>query len=181
MFAAALRGLQIVRNAFAVVGDPSDVRPCDLALTRILDLVARSRRRVDRRGAALGGAALIAIWIVALVLDYAGPYAGYWTPALGRSETTDWEIESAHFSERFQLFVIIALGESIVVTGVTASGLDIDARRAARRSPSRSSGRRRCGGCTSTTWRAIAQVRLDKRGRPRAGSRATPTPTCTSR
>ena len=82
-------------------------------------------------GGLLGGAALVAIWIVALVLDYAGPYAGYWNPAHGRSETTDWEIESAHFSERFQLFVIIALGESIVVTGATAAGFDVTLARGA--------------------------------------------------
>ncbi len=65
------------------------------------------------------------------MLDYAGPYAGYWNPVHGRSETTDWEIESAHFSERFQLFVIIALGESIVVTGATAAGFDITLARGA--------------------------------------------------
>ena len=29
----------------------------------------------------------------------------------------DWDVETAHFAERFQLFVIIALGESIVLTG----------------------------------------------------------------
>src|SRR4029453_14161881 len=34
---------------------------------------------------------------------------------------TDWDIEGAHFAERCQLFIIIALGESIVVTGATAS------------------------------------------------------------
>ena len=56
-----------------------------------------------------------------------------------------------HFAERFQLFVIIALGESIVVTGLTASGLDIDARAAGWQSRSRSSRRPRSGGCTSTT------------------------------
>ena len=37
---------------------------------------------------------------------------------MGRSQT-DWE-SRPHFAERFQLFVIIALGESIVVTGATA-------------------------------------------------------------
>src|SRR4029079_12547794 len=45
---------------------------------------------------------------------------------LGRSGTTEWEIEAAHFAERFQLFIIIALGESIVVTGATASSLVLD-------------------------------------------------------
>jgi low temperature requirement protein LtrA len=123
LFGASYAGLQILRNLFAVVGSPRDwpLRP---ALTRILIWsVAVGVMWVV--GGLLDGAALIAVWIVALVLDYAGPYAGYWNPVQGRSETSEWEIESAHFSERFQLFIIIALGESIVVTGATASGFDI--------------------------------------------------------
>ena len=55
-----------------------------------------------------------------------GPSVGYWTPRLGRSAPAEWEIETAHFAERFQLFIIIALGESIVVTGATASSLVLD-------------------------------------------------------
>jgi low temperature requirement protein LtrA len=38
-----------------------------------------------------------------------------------------WEVETGHFAERFQLFVILALGESIVVTGATTAGDDLDA------------------------------------------------------
>ena len=38
-----------------------------------------------------------------------------------------WEIAPGHFAERFQLFVIIVLGESIVVTGATASDAGLDA------------------------------------------------------
>ena len=64
---------------------------------------------------------------IALVADYGGPYAGYWVPCLGRVGTEAWRIQASHFAERFQLFVIIALGESIVVTGLTASELDLDA------------------------------------------------------
>jgi low temperature requirement protein LtrA len=59
-------------------------------------------------------------------VDYIAPSVGYWTPVLGRSATTDWVIEPAHFAERFQLFIIIALGEAIVVTGATASAAQID-------------------------------------------------------
>ena len=41
---------------------------------------------------------------------------------------SQWQIDGAHFGERFQLFVIIALGESIVLAGATASdtGLSLD-------------------------------------------------------
>src|SRR5687768_18484878 len=47
--------------------------------------------------------------------------AANWLPGRGRAATTDYDIEGTHFSERCQLFIIIALGESIVVTGATAS------------------------------------------------------------
>jgi low temperature requirement protein LtrA len=40
---------------------------------------------------------------------------------------SEWQIDGGHFAERFQLFIIIALGESIVVTGVTASSAGLDA------------------------------------------------------
>jgi low temperature requirement protein LtrA len=53
------------------------------------------------------------------VLEYAGPVAGFWTPGLGRSTTADWTVEGGHFAERCRLFVILALGESILVTGTT--------------------------------------------------------------
>jgi len=41
---------------------------------------------------------------------------------------SQWEIEGAHFGERFQLFVIIVLGESVVLAGATASatGLTVE-------------------------------------------------------
>ena len=37
----------------------------------------------------------------------------------GRPQLGDesWDVETSHFAERFQLFIIIALGESIVITG----------------------------------------------------------------
>ena len=40
-------------------------------------------------------------------------------------------METSHFAERFQLFVIIALGESIVVTGATTSELSLGVARLA--------------------------------------------------
>ncbi|HWN22493.1 MAG TPA: low temperature requirement protein A, partial [Gaiellaceae bacterium] len=40
-------------------------------------------------------------------------------------------VETSHFAERFQLFMIIALGESIVITGATTSALELDRPRVA--------------------------------------------------
>ncbi len=61
----------------------------------------------------------MALWGLALALEYASPAVGFWTPGLGRSTTADWNIDGAHMAERCGLFVIIALGESILVTGAT--------------------------------------------------------------
>jgi low temperature requirement protein LtrA len=72
-------------------------------------------------GAAAHGTARAALWGIALVLDLAAPALGYRTPRLGRSQTVDWDVDGGHFAERFQSFVIIALGETIVATGATGS------------------------------------------------------------
>jgi len=72
-------------------------------------------------GATLDGDQRLVLWIPALALELAAPAAGYWLPGRGRASTTDYDIEGGHFAERCQLFIIIALGESIVVTGATAS------------------------------------------------------------
>ena len=39
------------------------------------------------------------------------------------STTAEWDIEGGHFAERCQAFILIALGESIVVIGATLAGL----------------------------------------------------------
>ena len=63
------------------------------------------------------------LWIVALAVEYVGPVVGFAVPGLGRSTTADWRVDGAHMAERCALFVIIALGESILVTGTTAASL----------------------------------------------------------
>ena len=46
-------------------------------------------------------------------------YAG-----LGRSTTIDWTIDASHLAERCQAFLLIALGESVVVMGAALSSLE---------------------------------------------------------
>ena len=93
---------------------------------------------------------------------------------------TAWQLETGHFAERFQLFVILALGESIVVTGATAAR--------ARSSTRRGSPRSRVAflGTAAMWWLYFDYARGDRPAAARAGARtarrwrATPTPTCTS-
>jgi low temperature requirement protein LtrA len=58
-------------------------------------------------------------WGAALAIEYAGPLAAFWVPGLGRTATTSWTVEGHHIAERCGLFVIIALGESVLITGAT--------------------------------------------------------------
>jgi low temperature requirement protein LtrA len=82
-------------------------------------------------GAAFGGTAQVVLWLLALALDYGAPLVTFRVPGLRRVDPSAWRVETSHFAERFQLFVIIALGESIVLTGATTSELELDAARVA--------------------------------------------------
>jgi len=69
------------------------------------------------------GTARELLWLGGVLADYSGPYFRFLTPGLGRSELTDWSIDGGHLAERCHLVVIIALGESVLVTGATFSDL----------------------------------------------------------
>lgn len=71
------------------------------------------------------GATRFSLWAVALGLELASPAIGFYVPGLGRSTTADWDVEGGHLAERCALFIIIALGESILVTGATAAKLSV--------------------------------------------------------
>ncbi len=45
-------------------------------------------------------------------------------PGLGRSTVEEWDISGAHMAERCSLFIIISLGEGILVTGATFADLE---------------------------------------------------------
>jgi low temperature requirement protein LtrA len=60
----------------------------------------------------LEGNTRIAVWMVALAIDYLGPIV----VGLGRG----WRIAPEHFAERHGLIILIALGESIIAIGVGA-------------------------------------------------------------
>lgn len=70
-------------------------------------------------GGLAGGDVRFGLWLLALVLDLGSAWAGFWVPVLGRSVTSDWDVDGPHLAERCAAFVLIALGESITVTGAT--------------------------------------------------------------
>ncbi|NRN14910.1 MULTISPECIES: low temperature requirement protein A [Serratia] len=67
----------------------------------------------------------LALWAVAVLCEYVSPMFGFRLPVLGRSDSSsEWTIEGHHLAERCQLFVIVALGETILITGATLSEME---------------------------------------------------------
>jgi low temperature requirement protein LtrA len=77
-------------------------------------------------GALAEGPARTGLWLAALAIDYSAPVFVYRVPGRARLDHSTWNVSAEHFTERFQLFIIIALGESIILTGATTSDLDRD-------------------------------------------------------
>lgn len=123
LFAAAYVAVQVGRSAFVIwAAGPSSVLGENfirLTLWSVLSSVFWIA------GALNEGATREVIWLVAVAVDYLAPAFFFYVPGLGRSATSDWDISGEHIAERCQLFLIIALGESILVTGATFSDLAI--------------------------------------------------------
>ena len=130
LFAGAYVAIQVGRHAFLtfVVATPDspEREPASHILTWFVASGA-----FWLAGAVASGPARITLWLVALTIDYVAPLLLYRVPGRPRLAPSAWEVETSHFAERFQLFVIIALGESIVVTGATTSRLPLDTARLA--------------------------------------------------
>ncbi|MBA4224845.1 MAG: hypothetical protein C0458_29325 [Methylobacterium sp.] len=122
IFAGAYAAMQIGRSLFTMLS----LKPHSLAnyrnFQRITAWLVLSGIFWIAGGLAEGNSRF-AFWALALGLEYVSPSLGFYVPGLGRSTTADWTIEGGHFSERCALFVIIALGESVLVTGATFAKL----------------------------------------------------------
>jgi low temperature requirement protein LtrA len=123
MFAVAFVAMQVGRTAFAVVGTREDPG-LHRNFQRILAWRAASGL-LWLAGGLVSGPPRSIFWVAAVTMDSLGPALGFVTPGLGRSVTRDWKISGEHLAERCKLFLIIALGESILVTGRTFGQLDI--------------------------------------------------------
>lgn len=75
-------------------------------------------------GAFLPVEARLVVWTIALAIEYAGPIFRFRTPRLGASETADWDVRGEHIAERCALFVIICLGETLLISGATFADME---------------------------------------------------------
>ena len=107
---------QIGRTVFMVIALRG--HPLEANFQRILAWCVVSSAFAVAGGLAHGSARSL-LWLGSVGVDLVGGAVGFATPGLGRSRTSDWTIEGGHFAERCQAFILIALGESIVIIGAT--------------------------------------------------------------
>jgi low temperature requirement protein LtrA len=86
------------------------------AAVRLFSLVSVTGLIAVLIGGIMGGPAQYIWWTIAIVLDIVAAAVG------GSAE--GWNLHAEHFSERHGLFVIIALGESLIVAAISLSGTD---------------------------------------------------------
>jgi low temperature requirement protein LtrA len=72
------------------------------------------------------GDARLAIWALAVAVTYGGVIAGHPLPGRRSPFSTDSQIYAAHLLERFRLFFLIALGETVLTIGSAFAGTPID-------------------------------------------------------
>jgi low temperature requirement protein LtrA len=126
LFAGAYVAIQVGRHLFLTfVASGSGTRERERA-ERILIWFAGAGV-LWIAGAFADGTARTVLWVAALCVDYVAPLVTYRVPGMPRITSEAWTVGTSHFAERFQLFIIIALGESIVITGATTAELHLDA------------------------------------------------------
>ncbi|WP_065750298.1 low temperature requirement protein A [Bradyrhizobium paxllaeri] len=121
-FAIAYATMQVGKTIFLWLSTPVSRPRVRMNAIRIAAWLSTSAIFWIAGGLAEGQSRL-ALWAVALVIEYISPAVRFWIPRYGASSVADWMIEGGHMAERCALFIIIALGESIVVTGATFAEL----------------------------------------------------------
>lgn len=77
-------------------------------------------------GAFLPESPRLALWFVAIAIDYGIAWLGWRTPWLGRVQEEQLRTIGEHLSERYRQVFIIALGEVILVSGLSYSRAGFD-------------------------------------------------------
>jgi low temperature requirement protein LtrA len=122
-FAVAYAAMQVGRTAFWLLATPRHRTAVRHNAIRILTWLSISAVLWIAGGLSEGETRLW-LWIAAVTWEYISPAVRFWVPKLGFSSVEAWAVEGGHMAERCALFVIIALGEAVVVNGATFAELD---------------------------------------------------------
>ena len=121
-FAGAYVTAQLVRSIFTMVS-LKDASPANYRNFQRITIWLACSGAFWIAGGLSEGPVRFTLWLIALGIEYVGPAVGFRVMGLGRSLTGDWNVEGGHLAERCALFIIIALGESVIMTGATAAKL----------------------------------------------------------
>lgn len=126
LFVIGYLAIQLGRTAFAVVAFRghrlhdhfSNALAWELA-TAIIWIV----------GVFVDGDARLAVWAIAVLVTYAGVIAGHPLPGRRSPFSSDSQIYAEHLLERFRLFFLIALGETVLTIGNAFAGVSLGTER----------------------------------------------------
>jgi low temperature requirement protein LtrA len=121
-FAIAYAAMQVGKTIFLWVSTPPSRPRTRMNALRIAAWQSMSAM-FWIAGGVMEGQSRLVLWAIALAIEYISPAVRFWIPRYGASSVADWMIEGGHMAERCALFIIIALGESIVVIGATFAEL----------------------------------------------------------
>src|SRR3954471_11886313 len=121
-FACAYAAMQVGKTVFLCLSTPRSRTLARMNAIRITVWLSASAIFWIAGGLAEGHIRL-ALWALALAIEYISPAVRFWIPKYGASQVAEWVVEGGHMAERCAGFIIIALGESIVVTGATFADL----------------------------------------------------------
>ncbi|UWU80022.1 low temperature requirement protein A [Bradyrhizobium huanghuaihaiense] len=122
-FAIAYAAMQVGRTAFWLFATPRHRTAVRHNAIRILTWLSISAVLWIAGGFSEGETRLW-LWIAAVTWEYVSPAARFWVPKLGFSSVEAWAVEGNHMAERCAGFIIIALGEAVVVNGATFAELE---------------------------------------------------------
>lgn len=128
LFAGVYVAIQIVRPLWIIlIGTNKEVRLVSVrnlfwALISAVLWIAGAFTSIGTR---------VALWSVAVGLDYIAGVFDYPTPGLGRAGFRAHPIQEDHLTERYRQLLIIALGETILISGIQISPYGLERDRAA--------------------------------------------------
>jgi low temperature requirement protein LtrA len=125
VFAGAFIASDLGRNALVVLIAPGDEVRRDAKRPTFWSGVSAV---AWVSGALVHGTARAVLWTLALAISWTAFDIGFPTPWLGRLPTPQLPVVAEHLAERYRQFLIIALGELVLVTGLAlgGSGFELD-------------------------------------------------------
>jgi low temperature requirement protein LtrA len=126
LFVTGYLAIQIGRTAFAAVAFRGHRLHAHFVNALAWEIVTGA---IWIAGVFAEGDARLAIWAFAVLVTYGGVIAGHPLPGKRSPFSSDSQIYAEHLLERFRLFFLIALGETVLTIGNAFAGEPVEAAR----------------------------------------------------